>query len=613
MSLQNKETAENFLRQLWADVPAGLRYELRVIGAGSPTKQTFCATGRALLEAAERHEGRNLYFGVAPRLPGRGGRKDSIARVTALWADLDRDIEPGEAARLVANYPVKPSCVIRSGHGYHIYWLLEEAVGPDRFADVERCNRHIAEIIGADAGCADVTRVLRLPGSMNVKSEPHKPCVAMFDEKARFSRSPFEVHAGLAPRHAPSQIRETEPPTCGGRPQREADWEPAREGERNTTCFQLAARMQRAGIPESVTLAALHAWNWKNEPPLPSGEVSDTVHGVYRRGVTQDPTPAAGCWTAGDLLQAHSEPVEWVVDRLVPRRGVTMLSGEGGIGKSFFAMDLAIAVACGQPFVNTFDAVQGPVLYVDMENDEGTIGRRIDQLSRGRAVEAGELPIFIPKRGKPGVELQMDTPEGRAWLWGAICEHKPVMVVVDSLIAIHNGDENSNVAMRQLMAGLDGMARDGDLGLVVVHHQRKRGVVNDAGQLMRGASDLRNSIVSHVAARRQHDDVVLFQHDKCRPAKPADPFSAHLVDKPDGSVVVELVGMGNNTRLDAAQERERIVLARLDDGPARSAEIAAVADCNQRTIQRTLADLVRKSIARRDDAGLYWRVNEECG
>ncbi len=116
-----------------------------------------------------------------------------------------------------------------------------------------------------------------------------------------------------------------------------------------------------------------------------------------------------------------------------------------------------------------------------------------------------------------------------------------------------------------------------------------------------------------MAARRQHDDVVLFQHDKCRPAKPADPFSAHLVDKPDGSVVVELVGMGNNTRLDAAQERERIVLARLDDGPARSAEIAAVADCNQRTIQRTLADLVRKSIARRDDAGLYWRVNEECG
>ena len=53
--------------------------------------------------------------------------------------------------------------------------------------------------------------------------------------------------------------------------------------------------------------------------------------------------------------------------------------------------------------------------------------------------------------------------------------------MIDSLIACHSGDENNNVAMRQLMSGLDGLARWGDLGLLLVHHQRKKGNNNDAG------------------------------------------------------------------------------------------------------------------------------------
>lgn len=600
MPLQNRETAANFLAQLWQDAPADSVYELRAIGSGA-TIRGFSPSVQDLLAKADAIEGQNLYYGVAPRLPQKGGRKEAIGCVTALWADLDKDIEPGEAARLCAKYPIKPSCVIRSGHGYHIYWLLEKPVGPKDFRTVERCNRRIAEVIGADAACADVTRILRLPGSLNVKSEPHKVCYAMFDEQARFSRSPFETHALLLPPE-----RQPLPQT----PTENRQWRAAEEGERNTACFQLAARLQRVGVPEGVTLAALHAWNWSNAYPLPSGEVASTVHGVYRRGVTDDPTPGEGCWTAGDLLSVHNEPVEWVLDKLVPRRGVTMLSGEGGIGKSFFALDIAMAVATGRPFVKTFETTQGPVIYVDMENDEGTIGRRIAQLALGRGVDGASLPLYVPKRGKPGVELQMDTPEGRAWLWGAICEHNPVLVVLDSLIALHSGDENSNVAMRQLMAGLDGMARDGNLGLVVVHHQRKRGVVNDAGQLMRGASDLRNAIVSHVAARRQHDEIVLFQHDKCRPAKPADPFSARLADKPDGSVVVELVGMGG-AKVDAAQERERIVLERLQEGPARTAELATVLGYPERTVRLTLQQLVAKSLVERGTDRMYRLVEAE--
>ena len=168
---------------------------------------------------------------------------------------------------------------------------------------------------------------------------------------------------------------------------------------------------------------------------------------------------------------------------LVPTNGVTIFSGEGGIGKSFIALDLALQWRAARS--RSFRLQSGPVIYIDLENDEGTIGRRLKQLGIGRGIDPATPPLYLPRRGMPGVELQQDTPEGRAWLWAIVRKYKPRLVVIDSLIACHSGDENNNVLMRQLVGGLDGLARAGEMGLLWCttsaseRQQRRRPVVGE--------------------------------------------------------------------------------------------------------------------------------------
>lgn len=84
-------------------------------------------------------------------------------------------------------YPA--SVVIDSGGGYHCYWLLRQPV------PVDECNRSDLQVlqhawvrmVAADSGAADLRRVLRMPGTLNMKAGfgKHPP-------KVHFVRSDFD-------------------------------------------------------------------------------------------------------------------------------------------------------------------------------------------------------------------------------------------------------------------------------------------------------------------------------------------------------------------------------------------------------------------------------------
>ena len=174
-------------------------------------------TIRQLLIASET--GRtNLFFGVCPRLGGKG-RFDlawQIRTVRALWTDIDH-ITVEEALERVANSTLPtPSIVVNSGSGTHLYWLLNapyliddvgdpppvetewaktpdgqkkprkyvvengEKVYLDQRPHVSRLSPKAEHLQGVLAGIAktlggdhttDVSRLLRLPGSLNRKNQ----------------------------------------------------------------------------------------------------------------------------------------------------------------------------------------------------------------------------------------------------------------------------------------------------------------------------------------------------------------------------------------------------------------------------------------------------------
>lgn len=177
----------------------------------------------------ERHKQQktNLFFGVCPRIGGNGRYDQAwqIRTVRALWQDID-DCLPDEAVLRCEQKKIpRPSIIVGSGNGTHLYWLLTEPVivddcGPppavlaewiekdgkkrrrpyilddkgeklhlDVRANVPRLSpkaQHVQDILSGMASLlggdhtTDLSRILRIPGSLNQKDarngKESRPC-----------------------------------------------------------------------------------------------------------------------------------------------------------------------------------------------------------------------------------------------------------------------------------------------------------------------------------------------------------------------------------------------------------------------------------------------------
>src|SRR5574343_819059 len=69
----------------------------------------------------------------------------------------------------------------------------------------------------------------------------------------------------------------------------------------------------------------------------------------------------------GSDLKKIKSKIEWCVDGLIPFESVTLLTGRGGIGKTWCMLQLASAVSKGEKFLG-LNVKQMPVFYIDFEN-----------------------------------------------------------------------------------------------------------------------------------------------------------------------------------------------------------------------------------------------------
>ena len=134
-------------------------------------------------------QGVNIFVGVNPR-ESRGGTKDAIGVCRSVWVDLDH-VTFDEARSRWEHILPPPSIAISSGHGYHAYWLLRKPYEVRERRSRERFETMLKSLyadLGADA-TNDVSRILRLPGTWNVKDcrngKNPEPCVLVYCDPKR--------------------------------------------------------------------------------------------------------------------------------------------------------------------------------------------------------------------------------------------------------------------------------------------------------------------------------------------------------------------------------------------------------------------------------------------
>lgn len=304
----------------------------------------------------------------------------------------------------------------------------------------------------------------------------------------------------------------------------------------------------------------------------------------------QAPLPALRTVALSDLLSRSRPQYSWLIEPLLPLAGVMGLAGEPGTAKTWLLLELARAVAAGRPFLERFATQQGTVLIIDEENGEARLQRRLTSLTNGQPTDT---PVHIASMC--GLNLSQDP-----WidsLYDKLAEIRPSLLLFDSLVRVHRGEENSAQDISRLFAVLTSLRQEFSCAVVFSHHLRKTGLVRDMGQRVRGSSDILAYVDSMLGLTKIETTYTL-SHLKNRDGETIRPLSLRVEDTSDTTTVIRVTGEADEETGKKEQARD-IILDDLADGPRLREDLTALtaqAGISPRTFAAALKELETASL-----------------
>lgn len=209
-------------------------------------------------------------------------------------------------------------------------------------------------------------------------------------------------------------------------------------------------------------------------------------------------------------LDLTGEPPEydWLVDHFLARGDIAMLSGDGGVGKSWVGMDLASHMTRGAPEWLGMALKGKRVMIVDQENPRVTVHRRLHALGF-RDEHVDNLRYLWYQN------ILLDHEETVAKLYDDVATFDPDLLYLDSLSRMHMSNENANEEMNPLINGaLYPLSRNMGVTTLLIHHVRKDGRT-------RGATAIRNATdIALDMTNDEHEKWQIIRPDKLRSVAP---------------------------------------------------------------------------------------------
>jgi len=189
-----------------------------------------------------------------------------------------------------------------------------------------------------------------------------------------------------------------------------------------------------------------------------------------------------------DTIQ--DEPVEWLIEGVIPKGSFTALYGPPGSFKSFIALDIAEAIATGRTWMGKEVKQTGAVLYLAGEGFGG-IGARIKACKMHHQTEDG-APIYIVRHQ---LNLRSSAEDFNALMMAVVTLVEQTgmefsLAIVDTLArAFGGGNENSSEDMGAFITAMGKVQEFLNCALMVLHHSGK-----DAAKGLRGHSSLLGAV-----------------------------------------------------------------------------------------------------------------------
>lgn len=220
---------ETFLTALYPDLPEDLHLLIWSLDRNTEKKCSYWPTtveAAIPLITSLPHPGIDIYFGVGLTdqvnlTQHQRASAEQIVAIPGVWADIDiagpghaetKGYPPSveEALSIIEALPLRPSLIVHSGGGLHVYWLFTELW---RFETAEEHNLAAGMVYGWQGllrrqlqrhgwglgSTHDLARVLRVPGTYNWKTGDVHPVTILRNEPVRYNNSELDEWAQPLP------------------------------------------------------------------------------------------------------------------------------------------------------------------------------------------------------------------------------------------------------------------------------------------------------------------------------------------------------------------------------------------------------------------------------
>ncbi len=313
--------------------------------------------------------------------------------------------------------------------------------------------------------------------------------------------------------------------------------------------------------------------------------------------------------SARDLCSMSFPEEEWLAKGLIPTKGVVFLGGKRSSMKTWGALDLALAVTQGGLFLNHFQTIKRDVIFLDAENGEGQIQKRL-KMMLGEAQAPDNLHfVFFPK-----LNLDEDSGPLKEILEG----HEGAVIIIDSFRRVLNFDENDAQGANQVFVHqIRPLIEQFDATFVLLHHLRKgsgKGVSDHLDEL-RGSSELVNYADAVILFERSKtDSTIVMRHPKNRSGVELPPCKIE-VQASEASFSLNYVGSFEDIQNQPELAGEAILKWAFEAGKSEfktsEAQMAVKSEFNYRMISRALGELCTKKKITKLKKGVYTVISSK--
>ena len=206
---------------------------------------------------------------------------------------------------------------------------------------------------------------------------------------------------------------------------------------------------------------------------------------------------------AENLLSTKAPPRRWLVPHWIPQNDVTLLTGDGGIGKTTIALQLANA--CRYSVVPWLDmpVVPGPVLYVSAEEPLDELHFRMEQVTAGRKEQAHPKQLGLVSLCDGDAVLGRVNQNGDVegthlynWIGCTVDERKCKLLVIEAAADVFAGNESNRWEVAGFIRLLRRISAQTDCAILLLAHPSVEGMRTGRGTS--GSTQWNNAVRSRM-------------------------------------------------------------------------------------------------------------------